>query len=403
MVEEKIRLDWNRSWASRLSGWLRRIGRAFRWRYWFPHIPLALAVALSGGILLWVVFIPQRATLLSEFPEHITDFRPSSMPFVLIGVAMLIMSIGLLLRSRFAWIVTVLLSAFTLLSAVVLHHEHHGFLISFDGCLLLGLLGSYRWFDRSSVAAGTLFSFTTILLLLIYGVFGSLYLGSQFSSPINDLSTAFYYAVVTMTTMGYYGSPSTTEARMFTVSVVFLGIAVFATSLTTVVAPLIARLTHRRETHMKRSGHFVVIGATPLAFNTYREFKKRDQNVVVILPRQPETADVDPADMIVGDGSSQEILRKANAEQARVVLAMRSDDSENAFIILAVKELGGNARTVVAVNDSKHMDRIKMVQPDMVIAPEVLGGELLAMMLNGEPISDDFLMKRFLQNSATKS
>jgi voltage-gated potassium channel len=403
MAQEKISLDWNGGWANRLSYTLGRIGRAFRFRYWFPHVPLALAVAFSGGVLLWVAFVPQREMLLSDFPKHIPDFRPSSMPFVLIGVAMLIMSIGLLLRSRFAWIVTVLLSAFTVLSAIVLHHEHHGFLISFDAFLLIGLLLSYRWFQRSSIAAGTLFSITTILLLLIYGVFGSLYLGSQFSAPIEDLPTAFYYAVVTMTTMGYYGTPSTTEARMFTVSVVFLGIAVFATSLTTVVGPLIARLTSRKDTHMERSGHFVVIGATPLAFNTYGEFKKRDLNVVLVLPHQTETTDVDPADVIVGDGSSQEILRKANADRARVVLAMRSDDSENAFIILAVKELGGPAKTVVAVNDSKHMDRIKMVQPDMVIAPEVLGGELLAMMLNGEPISDDFLMQRFLQKPASKS
>lgn len=403
MTKQKVRLELNGGKAARVLDLLGRISRALRLRYWFPHIPLALAVAFSGGALLWIVFAPQRATLLSDFPKHILEFRPSSMPFVLIGVAMLIMSAGLLLRSRFAWIVTVLLSAFTVLSAVVLHHEHHGFLISYDAFLLIGLLLSFRWFHRSSIAAGTLFSATAILLLLIYGVFGSLYLGNQFSPPIKDMATGFYYAVVTMTTMGYYGSPSTTEARLFTVSMVILGIAVFATSLTTVVGPLIARLSSRRERHMKRSGHFVVIGATPLAFNTYRELKKRGQEVMLILARATDAADIDPADVIVGDASSQEILRKANADKAQAVLAMRSDDSENAFIILAVKELGGQARTVVAINDSKHMERIKMVQPDMVIAPEVLGGELLAMMLNGEPISDDFLTQRFLQKQAGKS
>lgn len=402
MTKQRAGLDFNGGWTTRVTDPLHRIGRALRWRYWFPHIPLAVAVAFSGGELLRIVFAPQRHKLLSDFPLHILAFRPSSMPFVLIGVAMLITSAGLLLRSRFAWIVTVLLSAFTVLSAVVLHHEHHGFLISYDAFLLLALLLSYRWFDRSSIAAGTLVSVAAILLLLIYGVFGSLYLGDQFSPPIKDLATGFYYAVVTMTTMGYYGSPVTTEARMFTVSMVFLGIAVFATSLTTVVAPLVARLSSRKEKQMKRSGHFVVIGATPLAFNTYREFKKRDQEAVLILARPTETADVDPADVIVGDASSQEVLRNANANQARAVLAMRSDDSENAFIVLAVKELGGHARTVVAINDSKHMERIKMVLPDMVIAPEVLGGELLAMMLNGEPINDDFLMQRFLQKSVRK-
>ena len=34
----------------------------------------------------------------------------------------------------------------------------------------------------------------------------------------------------------------------------------------------------------------------------------------------------------------------------------------DAFIVLAVKELQGKAKTVVAINDSKHMERIKLVQ-----------------------------------------
>ena len=76
---------------------------------------------------------------------------------------------------------------------------------------------------------------------------------------------------------------------------------------------------------------------------------------------------------------------------------MRADDSDNAFIVLAVKELHGRAKTVVAINDSKHMERIKLVQPDVVIAPEVLGGELLAMVLTGETITSDFVVDRFFR------
>jgi voltage-gated potassium channel len=311
---------------------------------------------------------------------------------------MLIMSVGLLFRSRLAWIIAIVLCAFTVLSAVVAGHEHHHELISYDAILLLALLLCFRKFNRSSLAAGTLFALTSILLVLIYGVFGSLYLGSQFAPPVKGLVTGFYFAVVTMTTMGYYGTPQTAEASMFTVSVIILGIGVFATSLTTIVGPVIAHLTTQKGKPMKRSGHFIVIGATPLAFNTYRELKKRNQEVVLILPREQDTEEVDKADVIVGDAANLDTLRNASADQAQAVLAMRLDDSDNAFIVLAVKELKGKAKTVVAINDSKHMSRIKLVQPDMVIAPEVLGGELLAMMLNGEPITGDFVMERLLHS-----
>lgn len=372
-------------------------GRVARVRYWFPHIPLALALAWAGFLLLWIVLASQRAVLLSDFPKHIADLQPSSMPLVLIGVAMLIMSVGLVFRSRFAWIIAIVLTACFVLSAALHLYTHHAGFIYYDAFLLLALLLSYRWFGQSSIAAGTLFAVASALLLLIYAVFGSLYLGEQFSPQIKDPVTAFYYSIVTMSTVGYGDIvPKEPEARLFTASVIILGLAVFATSLTAIAAPLITRLTTPKEKRVKHSGHFIVIGNTPLAYNTYRELKKRGNEVVFIALKEPESGNVDPADLIIGDANALETLRKADADQAQAVLAMRPDDSDNAFIVLAVRELKGRAKTIVAISDSKHMERIKLVQPDMVIAPEVLGGELLVMMLSGEHITGELVMQRFL-------
>ncbi|MGA9883338.1 MAG: voltage-gated potassium channel protein [Candidatus Acidiferrales bacterium] len=390
---------WRPGRFARLTTAARRIAKAARTRYWFPHIPLALALAGAGYVIVRLVFAYHRQVLLSDFPHHILDFTPKSVPYVLIGVAMLVMSVGLLFRSRFAWIVAVVLTSSMVLSVAILGRNGRGSgIFYYDGLLLLALLLSYRWFDRTSLAAGTLFAITSALLLLIYAVFGSLYFGPQFAPPIKDLVTSFYFSVVTMCTVGYGDiTPKTVDARMFTVSVMILGLAVFATSVTAIAGPLITRLTKPKEKRMKRTNHFIVIGATPLAYNTYREFKKRNQEVVLVMPQAPVSGDIDPNDLLVGDANSLETLRKAGADQAQAVLAMRADDSDNAFIVLAVKEMKGKAKTVVAINDSKHMERIKLVQADVVIAPEVLGGELLAMVLSGEPITSDFVMSRFFR------
>ena len=93
-----------------------------------------------------------------------------------------------------------------------------------------------------------------------------------------------------------------------------------------------------------------------------------------------------------------DVLREAGADKANAVLAMLADDSENAFVVLAVKELGSSARTVAAVNDARHLSRVKLVQPDVVIAPQVLGGELAAMLLAGEQVTPDFVMQRVFQD-----
>lgn len=148
---------------------------------------------------------------------------------------------------------------------------------------------------------------------------------------------------------------------------------------------------------MRRENHFVVIGNTPLAVNTWRELAKRGRPVTRILREQPAEGEHTDVDIVVGDPSMTETLREAGADRAEAVLAMLADDSENAFTVLAVKELGGTAKTVAAVNDARHLSRVKLVQPDVVIAPQVLGGELAAMLLSGEQVTPDFVMQRVFQ------
>ncbi len=309
------------------------------------------------------------------------------------------MSAGLATRSRLGWAVGVVLTLATILVALTVGHRTAGYLTGYDGALLSALLLAWRTFDRSSLTGATVFALTAALLLIIYATFGSFYLGRQFSPPIDTLVGAFYYAVVTMTTVGYGDIvPRTIDARLFAVSIILLGVAVFATSLSAVARPLvrgsIEHIIRRREARMKRENHFVVIGATPLAFNTYRELRRRRQAVTLVLPGHPVGGEFEDADVVVGEADSLEVLRRAHADAAQAVLAMSDDDSDNAFIVLAVKELQGRARTVAAVNDGKHLERVKLARPDIVIAPQVLGGELLAMALTGEQVSGEFVLER---------
>jgi len=63
---------------------------------------------------------------------------------------------------------------------------------------------------------------------------------------------------------------------------------------------------------------------------------------------------------------------------------------------MAAKELAAWVKTVAVVNDARNMERIKRVRPDVILAPQVLGGELLAMALSGETVDSDKLMQRLL-------
>lgn len=393
----------------RLRARFQKLHHAARGGVWFPHVPLALML-IGGG--LW--------TLHARFGW---DWRPYIMalvhgefhlnlkllPTVLVGGGMELMGIALLWRSRLAWVVAVLLALVAAINTELTGQTHVHVLLAYFSLVLLLLLLSWRHFDRSSLAASTLFAVTSVIMLLLYATFGSYYLGAEFHPAIHDLVTALYFSMVTMSTVGYGDiTPSTPEARLFALSIMVLGVAVFATSLTAVIAPLVSqslqRIISRKGTSMKRENHFVVIGNTPLAVNTWRELARRGRPVTRVLREKPEEGQVkEDVDLVVGDPSMTDTLKEAGADKAEAVLAMMADDSENAFCVLAVRELASGTRTVAAVNDARHLGRVKLVQPDVVIAPQVLGGELTAMLLSGEQVTPEFVMQRVFQQNTAES
>jgi voltage-gated potassium channel len=361
----------------------------------------------AGGLLLLQLNVGDRWQQYAQALLHRRlDLPPQLLPPLLIGGGMLIMAFGLLWRSRLAWTMALLL-ALTGAASLVLG-QHHA-LLTYFVLVAVALFIAWRQFDRSSVAASTLFAVTSVVMLLIYATFGAYYLGQDFKPAITDLVTAYYFALVTMSTVGYGDIvPQTPEAKLFAVSIIVLGVAVFATSLTAVIAPMLSnslkRIVNHKGTRMKREQHFVVIGNGPLAINTARELARRGHPVTRVLRTAPDN--VQPrdgdTDLVVGDPSNIDVLKEAGAHRAEAVLAMMVDDSENAFVILAVKELGGGARTVAAVNDSANLGRVKLAQPDVLISPQVLGGELIAMVLSGEEVTPDFVMKHVFQRAGER-
>ena len=386
---------------NRIQQWHQRIGG----RHWFPHVPLAVLLALGGFWLLRTDLGRQWRHILDRLLNGGQGLHPALLPPLLIGLGMLIMAFGLLFRSRLAWTMALLLAATAAVSMYFGRYGHTHLLLAYFILMLALLAFAWRQFDRSSLAASTLFALTSLVMVVVYATFGAFYLGADFNPRITDLVTALYFAMVTMSTVGYGDiTPKTAESKLFVVSIIVLGVAVFATSLTAVIAPLVTRslqrIVNRKGNRMQRENHFVVIGNTPLALNTWRELARRGHPVTRLLRQEPETGMPDDVDMVIGEPSDGDVLRKAGADKAQAVLAMLDDDSENAFVVLAVRELTGKARTVAAVNDAHHLGRVKLVQPDVVIAPQILGGELAAMLLSGEQISADFVMQRVFQQGA---
>jgi len=273
--------------------------------------------------------------------------------------------------------------------------------------LLVGLmLASYQHFDRSNFRFGTLAALVSVVVLFGYAVFGVYHLGDQFSPNIDTMSDAIYVSIVTMSTVGFGDfTPTTPEARLFLVSIITLSILLLSTAIGATLIPAmvhkIEQITVGRNIKVIRNDHYIIVGYSALANNTYIELTKRNEQVTVILLHESDGAlfTATDIDIVTGDGGDLETLRKAGAE----ILALLDDDSENAFVILAAKELKVRAKTVAAVNQTKHLNRVRRVHPDMIIAPQVLGGELLTSMLTGERIDINDIMSHLLGHSVSGS
>lgn len=388
-----------------------RVYRLLRMRVWFPHVPLALVVVSiglaellpsSGSLEHLIAQSAQSHRIVSNVTGTFTLPNIRGVPQEAIGALLLLVGIGLLWRLRLAWVLTFLLAlATTTLALSPLATGSKSFTL-FSIVLLLLLLAFRTSFNRATLATSTLFALTSILFAVGYGILGSYVLGSGFDPPIRNAIDAIYFAVVTMSTVGFGDvTPRTPEARLFTLSLIVLGLVVFATSLTAVIGPLIdsrmARLLQPKRKRMRRSSHIIVAGSGSLARTAIKALATRGLQVTAIWPAQRADDTEQPEDLVLGDASDTEALHNATIEQARALLALSEDDSYNAFVILAAKELNPNVRTAIAVNDVRNIRRAARVHADVVLALPLIGGELLAMALSGEEVKADELVSQLLK------
>ncbi len=365
------------------------------WNRAGPQALAALLAALAGALVMRPQFAYLGRSLQAlNTPDQVLQLADVMvLPRMLLAVGLVLMAFGLLARSRLAWVMTLLLGLLDLgLALVALPAGLTG--VAASALLLLALLVYARRFDRSSLAAGSLFALLSIGSLLVYGMLGSLWFGGGYAPRIRDLGTALYYAIETMSTVGYGDIvPRTLDARMFTVSLIVLGITVFATTLSVVIGPVVGgsikRALEGRMHKQQRRNHYVILGRSALALTAWQALRQRGVPVTVVVAADVASPFPPEADVVVGDATSNEVLEEAGVPHARAVLTLRDDDAENAFAVLAVKELAPGVRTIAGVNDARHVAKIRRVQPDMLFAPQLLGSDLLVRSLFNEPIDNE--------------
>ena len=316
-----------------LIRWIGNIIRRFtKWLYTLRHIFVALFVLGNSGLIFHTIYgLP--IDLLTLFNvrdyEQINASFLINAPYFMLGVFIVMSSVGLFFRARISWMISFILMLINIFYTDHIHPQQtHNIHYGIASLILLFMVRKY--FSKSSVAAGSIFALISVITLLLTSTYGALYFGDGFNPKITSLLTAFYYAIETMSTVGYGDIvPVSEPARLFTISVVVSGITVFATSATSVLGPVVhsgfERLVKGNSKKMDRTNHFIICGLSSLAVNTIKQLTERKQPITVIVsPRIQQVAkdQLEGLDVVVGDYSDGAILTQAGVMNAKAVLMM---------------------------------------------------------------------------------
>lgn len=360
----------------------------------WPQGPLAIFLSLIGALnLLDGLSVSTRLDhyrALNDLSQSLSALGGSAQ--VILGGALVIAGIGLLWRIVSAWIVSVLL--LLVMIGVDIARSHGGPNVYLETVALAALVLTKNRFSRRTVIARVLYSIITILAILLYGTIGAYLLGDGFRPAIHDLGTALYFTIVSLSTVGYGDIvPVSPEARWFAISLLVVGLSVFATAIVSVVGPKISnelnRLFNPKDKPMERKDHVILVGEGAIARNTVAELERRQVAFVQIIPATAP-AELAGDHIIRGEATTDAVLQQAGIRNARLVIAAHDDDGENAFICLGAKELNPNVRVLAVASSGRAMRRLKLARADLVFSPVAVGSRLLADLVEGNAISSEF-------------
>jgi voltage-gated potassium channel len=361
-----------------------------------PEWPLALILMLGGAVnigtgLRYNLVPLSQIGPLSDIGRSLSVLGTSTQ--AILGACQILVGIGLLRRLATAWAFAVLLGAVTV--GVNVAQGYSGASLVLSSLTLLALLILRRNFTRRTNTANYIFSFMGILVILAYGTFGTYMLGDGFQPKIHELTSAFYFTIITLATVGYGDIvPVTYETRLFVVSMVIVGLSVFVTAIASVLGPALSgeidRFFNPREKKMKPKNHVILAGEGALAVNTSKELQARGIPFVQIITSGSTPPHLTEDLVVRGNPGDDQVLIEAGIGDATLVIAAREDDGENAFISLVAKDLNPNVRVLAVASARGSIRRLKLARAEIVFAPSVVGGRMLANIVEGKEIPLEF-------------
>jgi voltage-gated potassium channel len=224
------------------------------------------------------------------------------------------------------------------------------------------------------------FGVAALVAVLVVGTAGYVALGFS-------VLDAIYQTVTTVSTVGFREvQPLSSGGRVFTIVLILVGVATalytFTLILEAVVEGQIQEVLGRKRMERQISrmaDHVIVCGFGRVGRNLARYVSGAGQEVVVIESDPDRAAQAEgSAHVVRGDATSDEVLKEAGIERARVLVTALNTDADNLFVTLTARSLCSELFIVARARVESSEAKLAQAGADRVVNPQRLGGSRMA-------------------------
>ncbi len=236
--------------------------------------------------------------------------------------------------------------------------------------------------------------------IFIAGIMLYVFEGDNDNPNIHNLFDAFYWALITISTVGYGDiAPVTPEGRVVTMLIILTGIGLISFVTSIIVSSFSERLDILREDRTvnslaKKESITVLCGFGLLGRLVAKTLAKEGIEFVVIEKdeQMAQMAYSMGYRSICADATSERIFTQLKIKtNIAHVLCLTSDDIQNTFIAVNVKSLNPDVFVTARCSDEEIAQKMRFAKVDQVVMPEEIAGMMAAVYV-GEPVAFEVLL-----------
>jgi voltage-gated potassium channel len=198
---------------------------------------------------------------------------------------------------------------------------------------------------------------------------------------------ALYRSVVTVTLTGLASPPGGDWAEIFTMILLFSGVAIFLYVAGTIVEVISRGVATGAWAERKRSrriakleDHYIICGYGRVGRQVGREFREGGVPFVVLdfNPDAIEAAREAGVLYVEGNGTEDEDLEAVGLERARGLVASSDSDADNLYITLSARSARPELLIVARASDGDAAKKLRLAGADRVVQPYSTAGKEMA-------------------------